>query len=183
MLKVVVGVLSVIIFIGLICLLIHTLNTEMRKKNKAKKTRKQLKAAPIALRIWNSVENAIHSLNTLKGDPLYEPVKDKMESLVDKMTNIMLIIEKHPEYADSMRSLDNHIIPLMKKLLCNYETYMKTGVPENGKNIQDGIASIHESLDIIGTVLDQCTDQSLQNNTFELNADLKVLRSLYATDI
>ena len=177
MAKLLVGFILAVIFIVITILMIHSIRAESAKKKRG--YIKNIRNKNDAKDNFLSVKDGLAYLQSIKGYPVYGQISQQIDSMLERLTGISALVDKHPEYIDSLKDLEYYVIPLMKKLLCNYETYIKVDIQE-GKNIQEGLETIKQGLQSIITIFSRCIDTSMQNNTLDLNAEISVLQQLYA---
>jgi hypothetical protein len=179
MAKLIVGFVFAVVCVVIVIMLIRAVIDELSKRKK--NTAYSDKVIPFrnTKDIFISIKDGIFFLKSIKDDPVYAPLTSEIKTLTGKLEDIFSIIEKNPAYINSLRDLEEYVIPLMKKFFCEYETYTQAG-KESASAVR-GTDAIVKGLNSIVLIFNRSVDALMENLTLDLGSEVVALREMYET--
>jgi hypothetical protein len=126
-----------------------------------------------------TIKDAIFYLKGLQGNPLYAALEAQTNAFVDRLTHILHIAEKNPGYIPALKDLEGFVLPTVKKLYCDFETY--TQASGQSPRAQKGLETVIKGLDNTADILNRMADALMENMTLDVEAEMTALREMYDT--
>ena len=184
MLKLIVGTILIIIALAAIVLIIKEIASYGSKKTNEKKLQKKQEAelrkisGDDSLRIWNALKSDILFLEDVCQNPpayFHEDMLSCLNEIKISLNKIAGFIEKHPANIKNISEVADYLMPLLKKLLADYETCAYTH--NNNSQVNENIATIKEGIVNISQILDKTLSLLFEGMALDLQAETAVLKS------
>lgn len=108
----------------------------------------------------------------------------QISSALDRMTRagdqIFRELGREPKKASLVRRFMSYYLPTTEKLIETYQQLMAAGT--KGRNIQTAMGTIESSMGLVADAFEKCADNLFADTELDIDAEIKVLRTMLAGD-
>ena len=184
MLKIAVILIAIIVFIGLIVVAISWIReyAEEKSKTTSREKEKFKNLDPQSIEIVRVMDSFTEYLDTIQKGSSNDHEKSNSGQLFIAVRNSEMAIKrlsdilyKFPHKTSEFFDITTYIIPLSKKLLEDYNFYVRQGSAIADKNKMKCL----EGLEVINKMLARKADSMIEDKYIDLHSEVEVLMDLY----
>ena len=148
-----------------------------------KPSQPQKRKVPDAPRATPDTDNFEAKLREIRAlnDAIKDPeVSERIDRIGELTASIFRVVQEKPEHTEEVRKFMNYYLPTTLKLLRAYSLMEQQSY--QGENIQNSRKKIEDVLDTLVRGFEQQQDRLFRTEAIDVEADIKVLETMMASD-